>query len=194
MAGSRASTARGGCPVGGVEALKAQTQACDEPLNGRPRQPDLERMGWGGAGGGVGGWCCFCSSRVGTEERGQPLPKSPVCARPRATSPASGSCWVVGAAGGAPGPGLPGAGWALPTPSPLRFRPGGQHPWEGKRKVTMSLGAGHRPWPQGYGLCVGTAAVAGGWHLSEPRWRETSISAKTGSLLPLSRAQAPAST
>lgn len=95
----------------------------------------------------MGGWCCFCSSRVGTEERGQPLPKSPVHARPRATSPASGSCWVVGTAGGCSWARAPRGRVGSAQPQPLQFRPGGQHPREGKREGHDVLPA-LRSWTQ----------------------------------------------
>lgn len=118
MAGSRASTARGGCPVGGVEALKAQTQACDEPLNGRPRQPDLERMGWGGLGEGWGDgavsaaaeWALrreasHCQSHLSVPDPGQP-PQPPALA---------GSSVLLGVL---LGPGSPGQGGLCPPPAP----------------------------------------------------------------------------
>ena len=96
--------------------------------------------GWGdGAVSAAAGWglrreASHCQSHLSMPDPGQP-PQPPALA---------GSSVLLG---GAPGPGLPGAGWALPNPSPLQFRPGGQHPREGKREGHDVLPA-LRSWTQ----------------------------------------------
>ena len=76
----------------------------------------------------------FLQLRGGHSDGGQPRPLTQAAPPPQPlTLPG-----IVNAAGeGAPRHG--GGRGALPIPSPLCFRPGGQHPWEGKREAMTSF-------------------------------------------------------